>query len=434
MHSVRPTTTCKRAFFALLIAIIWVPEVIAQENSPYSRFGLGDLLAERNILNRAMGGVASPYNDLQSVNFTNPASYAYLRVTTLDIGVDITSRTLITEEPPDRFNSKYMIPSYVQIGMPLKKKGNWGMNIGFRPISRVNYDLESRTRLQGIDSVLYNYIGNGGAYKAYLGTGFGSRSFSFGVNVGYLWGSKNYTTRVIFVNDTVPYRKSNSTDTTSYGGIFVDAGILYRAELGNRKFLRLGLNGSLQNKLSARRDVARETFDFSNASGTTVLDSVYRASGEKGEIIYPASVGFGVMLEREEKWLLGAEFSQQFWSDYRYYGEPDQLRNAWTLRVGGQLIPDLNGKSYWSRVVYRAGFSYGPSYINLPNSLNEYLVSFGMSLPIRRSFYTNQYTSINTAFEVGQRGSKDNFLRENFWRLSVGFNLSDIWFNPRKYD
>jgi hypothetical protein len=57
-----------------------------------------------------------------------------------------------------------------------------------------------------------------------------------------------------------------------------------------------------------------------------------------------------------------------------------------------------------------------------------------MSLPVRRSFYTNQYTAINAAFEIGQRGNRDNFLRENFWRLSVGFNLSDIWFNPRKYD
>jgi hypothetical protein len=406
----------------------------AQENSPYSRFGIGDLLSQQNILNRAMGGVAIPYNDLQSVNFANPASYAYLKVTTLDIGVDITSRTLVSGDPQEKFNSKYLIPSYVQIGLPLKKKGFWGMNIGFRPVSRINYDLETRTRLPGIDSVLYNYIGNGGAYQAYLGTGFGNRKISFGINAGYLWGNKNYSTRLVFINDTIPYRKSNSTDSLNFGGIFVQAGALYRAELGRGRFLRLGASGSLQNSLKATRDVVRETFDFDANAGISVLDSVYRSADESGEIIFPASVGFGVMLEKEDKWLLGVEFNQTFWADYRSYGAPDDLRNKWTIRVGGQMLPDANGKSLWSRVVYRAGFSYGPEYIDLPNPLNQYLISFGASFPVRRSYYTNQYTSINTAFEIGQRGNKDNSLRENFWRLSVGFNLSDIWFNPRKYD
>jgi hypothetical protein len=77
-----------------------------------------------------MGGLSIPYNDLQSVNFVNPASYAYLRVTTLDIGVDYTSRTIRTNQPPQKFNSKYLIPSYINLGLPLKKKGFWGMNIG----------------------------------------------------------------------------------------------------------------------------------------------------------------------------------------------------------------------------------------------------------------------------------------------------------------
>ena len=154
MHSVRPITSCKRIVFASLFSLICAAGLQAQENSPYSRFGLGDLTPSTNILNRAMGGVAIPYNDLQSVNFTNPASYAYLKVTTLDIGLDLSSRTLIPNDESGKFNSKYLIPSYVQIGLPMKKKGFWGLNIGFKPMSRISYDLEARTRLTGIDSVL----------------------------------------------------------------------------------------------------------------------------------------------------------------------------------------------------------------------------------------------------------------------------------------
>jgi long-subunit fatty acid transport protein len=434
MRSVRPITNCKRAFFVLSFLFISIQILPAQENSPYSRYGLGDVLPTQNILNRSMGGLAIPYNDLQSVNFINPASYAYLRVTTLDVGLEYSSRTLQAENPPSKSNSKYLIPTYVQLGLPLKKKGFWGMNIGLRPVTRITYNLSTRTRLAGIDSVLYNYTGNGGTYQAYLGTGFGNRKFSFGINAGYMFGNKEYSTKVILLNDTVPYQKSNSSDTTRFGGIFVNAGALYRIELNRNTYLRLGANGSIQNKLNAYRDIHRATFDFSSNSGILVIDSVYAALEQKGKITYPASLGFGFMFEREDKWMFGAELNSTLWSDYRYYDQPDALRNSWTVRVGGQIIPDINSKSYWSRVVYRAGLSFGPDYIDVNKNLNQYLFSFGAGFPIRRTFYSNQYTTINTALEIGARGNKKNTVSENLFKISVGVNLSDIWFNPRKYD
>jgi len=122
------------------------------------------------------------------------------------------------------------------------------------------------------------------------------------------------------------------------------------------------------------------------------------------------------------------------WSNYTYYGESESLKNTWTIRVGGQYIPDINSKSYWNRVVYRGGFSFGPDYIDLEKKFNQYLFSFGAGFPIRRTFYSNQYTTINTTFEIGGRGNKQNKLSESLFKISVGFNLSDIWFNPRKYE
>ena len=434
MRSVRPITNCKKAFFILFFIIISGDFLLAQENSPYSRYGLGDVLPSQNILNRSMGGLSVPYYDLQSVNFINPASYAYLRVTTLDIGVDYTSRTIRSTDPPDKFNSKYLIPSYIQLGLPLKKKGFWGMNIGLRPVTRINYNISTRTRVSGIDSVLYNYEGNGGSYQAYLGTGFGNKKLSVGLNAGYMFGNKEYSTKVIFLNDTIQYKNTNSSDSTRFGGLFVNVGVMYRAELSRNTYLRIGANGNYQYTLDAKRSVTRSTFDFNSNAGIVVIDSIYKVVDEKGEIKYPASFGFGFMLEKEDKWMWGAEFNSSLWSNYRYYGEPDLLRNTWTVRAGGQYIPNINSKSYWSRVLYRAGFSFGPDYVDVGQKLNQYLFSFGAGLPVRRSFYTNQYTTINTTFEIGGRGNKNNSVRENIFKVSIGFNLSDIWFNPRKYE
>jgi len=163
------------------------------ENSPYSRYGLGDQLPQNNIVTRGMGGVTAAYYDYQSINFRNPASYSKLRLTTFDFGLELDSRTLRVIDPPRKFSSSSPNISYLQLGFPLSKKGNWGMNLGLNPVTRINYKLERRERLPGIDSANTIFEGNGGAYQVFAGTGVSVKSFSIGFNAGYMFGSKEYS-------------------------------------------------------------------------------------------------------------------------------------------------------------------------------------------------------------------------------------------------
>jgi hypothetical protein len=68
--------------------------------------------------------------------------------------------------------------------------------------------------------------------------------------------------------------------------------------------------------------------------------------------------------------------------------------------------------------------------------LSQFGVSFGMGLPIvnYNRLSPGQATLINLAFEYGKRGNNNNLLRENTFRFSLGFSLSDFWFVKRKYD
>lgn len=136
------------------------------ENSPYSRYGLGDILPSQNILNRGMGGVSAAYSDFHTVNFLNPASYSKLKYTTLDFGVELDNRTLRALDPPRKFSSSSPIISYLQLGFPLNPKKDWGMNIGLRPVTRVNYKIERNERLPGIDSLNTLFEGSGGLMKS----------------------------------------------------------------------------------------------------------------------------------------------------------------------------------------------------------------------------------------------------------------------------
>ena len=71
----------------------------SQENSPYSRYGIGNLMPQGNIVNRGMGGVSAGFADLHTINYVNPASYGYfasspdltkyLPPTLLNIGTEI---------------------------------------------------------------------------------------------------------------------------------------------------------------------------------------------------------------------------------------------------------------------------------------------------------------------------------------------------------
>ena len=320
MRSVRLITNWKSGLFVISFFFISTHGIQAQENSPYSRYGLGDILPSQNIVNRSMGGLAIPYRDFQSVNFINPASLAWLKVTTLDIGIEYSSRTLHTATPPQKFKSAYLIPTYLQLGIPISRKGHWGMTAGIRQLSRIDYNIGTTTRLQGIDSVFYYYEGNGGSYSAFLGTGFGNKKINFGVNVGYLFGNKKYSTKVNFINDTVPYKKSNSSDTTQFGGLHLTAGLQYTFNIGKSLSLRLGVTGSLEHKLDAKRDITRQTYE-GGLSGPIIIDSIYRVSAVPGTIVYPASYGAGFLIEKEEKWQFGAEYNTTKWSDYRYYDE-----------------------------------------------------------------------------------------------------------------
>jgi hypothetical protein len=430
---VRPTANAFFFIFLSAFLLLGVHRSQAQENSPYSRYGLGDLIPQQNILNRAMGGISTAYADYSTVNFANPASYAELKITSFDIGLDYNSRTLKALNPPRSFQSAYLIPSYFQLGLPLSKTKNWGMNLGLRPISRINYDIRVDKRLEGIDSVRYTYQGNGGTYQAFTGLGYGNKHLNVGFNVGYMFGTKEYASRINFLNDTIPYKSSNTADSTRFGGIFFNAGVQYKIQLSEKVTLRLGAHGNLQTTMRAKRNITRQTAEFSPNTGLVEIDSIYTGQDESGTIIHPSSWGAGFVIHHETQWLFGGEINFGNWSNYRYYGAPDNLVNNWTARLGAQILPNYKSDNYFSRVAYRVGASFGPDNVKLNNTIPQYSFTFGAGLPVRRSVYNNQYTTINTAFEIGFRGNRQNDIRESLFRVSLGLNLSDVWFNKPKY-
>jgi hypothetical protein len=63
-------------------------QVSAQENSPYSRYALGNLVSGKNAAYRGMAGVCMADDNPLVNNPDNPASYSYLKLTSFQVGVE----------------------------------------------------------------------------------------------------------------------------------------------------------------------------------------------------------------------------------------------------------------------------------------------------------------------------------------------------------
>lgn len=436
--------------------VFFIYQVKAQDNSPYSRYGLGTISPSTNILNRGMGGITAGYNDPYTVNFTNPASYYSFKTyqeqrtkkatsgrVILDAGVNFGNRSIREANNTEKFSSGEAYFSYIQVGIPLRN--NWGMSFGIRPVSRIYYKMARRELLYDpltnlpIDSALTEFKGDGGTFLPNIGTGFAIKNFSIGVNVGYMFGRKDFSTKRFLFNDTIAYKNANYETKASFGSLFYSAGVQYKINVNKITILTLGAYGNLEQKIRAREDIIRETFVRSETTGDVGIDSADVKKDIIGRIVYPAQYGFGFSMEksataRSAGWLLGVDYILTQWNHYRFFNEVDEVKDNWELRLGGQYKP-VSSKKYFSNVAYRIGFFTGPDYTYVGGKkLNQYGITLGTGLPLANySRLSGQYTTINIALEYIKRGNNSNIVKENLFRVSVGLNLSDLWFGKRKY-
>ena len=457
MRSVSITTT--RLFLAISFGFFMLATQ-AQQNSPFTRFGLGEFYSNPHIISRAMGGLSAAYADGfnnnvgQSINFNNPATYANLYLVTYDLALTFDTRSLNRTDPAEKYYTNNFLPSYVAIGVPLKKAKGLGLAFGLKPLSTINYSVYSAQKNSG-DSLFTLYNGHGGLNQVFVGLGKKWKTLSMGFNTGVTFGNKETNTRKSFINDTISYQQSNTSYATSFSGVFLGYGVQYEVSLKKKEnisarvtenfLLRLGITGTLQQNLSALQNLKKITYT-PIVSGDLQIDSIEIKRKVPGNILLPATYAGGITLHKTitntrgifELWSIGLEYSATPWTNYRFYDQPDNYVSDSSLwKFGLQFSPDpISGNSYWGNVNYRAGAFLGKDPVNADGlGMKHYGLSFGAGLPIRkwRSF-DNQFTTLNTAFQLGQRGSAVNNITENYLQISLGFSFTDLWFIKRKYD
>lgn len=426
----------------LLLLLFVVTESSAQQTtySPYSRYGIGELSFGGYGSQLAMGGVGLAYVDSGHVNFLNPASYSAIKLTTFEVGARADFLRLSNNQFSENANTASF--SYLALGFPLIEK-KWGLSFGILPYSNKGYNIEQEI----IDSVNIGnrsliYEGSGGLNRIYIGTGIAINKYvSVGINGSYFFGNLKTNNRIEYP-DSVNIINSRLIRTTTISDVAMSAGIIVNHNIGKNGKVSYGFNGSIGEDINAKNDILIENYTRTSGGFEFIKDTVLFEEDMEGELTFPVSLGAGIFLQLNDEWQFSSDFEVQNWSDFESFGIKDSLQNSFRFGFGSQFSPKNPNKGFWgNKAIYRAGFRYYRSYLELQNTaIEEYGITFGLALPVnftklRGSTAPPFNSDINLSFELGKRGTTDNSLiKEEFFRINIGLTLRDKWFNPVKYD
>lgn len=410
-------------FFGLVITNVQAQNYL----SPFSKFGLGEQMPSSYSAQRAMGDVSIAFGDENLISATNPASYSNL--TSLVFETAANAYFYQVSSSSDQFSNKdYRLP-YFAFALPLDKKIGWGFSFGLRQESKIGYLFQQSYA----SPISYNeiYEGSGGYSKFYLGTSIRIiKNLSFGVNVGYYFGTQQINQRIDF--DSVSPVSTHRDVYTNIGNLSFDFGLQYKIKTGEKSALQFGLTTTLPGSFSAHQDLYYNSFVTINGTNY-VADSILKTLQASGKVIMPATYGFGVQW-KNEKWLISADYKMQTWSDFRFFDRNDSLHNLSSVGVGLQYSPAGNDiyARFTERIKYRIGFRYTQTYYNINNTQPvDMRLTFGVGLPIVKSG-----SAVNLSFELGQLGDiSKNSIRQRYMGVTVGFHLfDDNWFRKRFID
>jgi hypothetical protein len=395
-------------------------------NSPYSRFGLGDLNSGGNIRNFSMGsaGMASP-NSYQ-INYQNPALLFYNN----NVIFELSAVSQYIKLQQDSRSQKDGSTSLNTLGLAVPVSSRWTAALGLKPFSRVEYEVNTTQPFENDPSktALVKFTGEGGISEVYFAHGVKiAKDFALGASASYLFGtiSDNQTTGI---QGETGFTQLQVRNQTNYNDFVFKTGLTYRHKVGK---YNLGVGGTYD--FAANVDARRQTVVERPVTGGLFVDTI--SNFAKGNMRLPSGFKAGLSLDNAANWSLALDVANQNWSGYESYEGTSNLVNTTQVGLGGEYVPEPASPKYLKRVAYRAGFRYGQLPIELSGKqLNDMAVTWGLTMPLGRALVTESYF-VNLGFALGKRGTTESQLvQENYFQVQVGVSLSNKWFIRRQLD
>ncbi|MBS1652894.1 MAG: hypothetical protein JSU07_12875 [Bacteroidetes bacterium] len=474
----------------IFIFLIVIKNLSAQNTfSPYSRYGIGELNTTLPAHNLSMGGAFTalkPDSFLPVfINTGNPASYALIRFTTLEVGgTNFVTQYQTQTASPTKWSTNF---SYANLGFPVRNKS--GICFGLAPFSNVGYNYISTSNLDNVGTINYNYSGSGGLNKVYAGFGtmpfknalikFRRKrlyipdslkklshfsytlkenlnkilsDFSIGTNLVYLFGDITNGVQITYPNSTLYTNVARVRDFTTgdftgnFGlqtAITVDSvktknknGTTHKRAMREKIKITFGFFSSINNTLNSSYSSIAYNYNLNAYGNPTIKDTVFYNPSQSGLIKLPLEQSFGIGFKKGERINAVADFGITSWQNFKFFETVSSYKNNYRYAIGVNYVPNKYASgsgAYIKRINYRLGANYNTGFLEINNSnISSYNITAGVGLPVGIGRMPGM---VNLGMQYGQLGStNNNLVRENQLRFFIGFTFSDKWFQKFKYD
>lgn len=415
----------KNTLCALLLTI-FTGVMVAQNNtnSPYTRYGYGNLSDQSFGNGKAMGGIGIGLRDGSQINPLNPASYTAIDSLTFLFEGGITLQNANISAGNLKQNAKNS--SFDYLAMQFRLRPWMAMSVGLLPYSSVGYSAtESLDATLNTPASSKTISGDGGLHQLYGGLGVKVLpNLSLGVNISYFWGDIDRNLTMLYPANSAAYSYQEAFGL-SVSDYKLDFGAQYTQMFGKKHSVTVGATFTPKHNLNNTA-----------TTGTLKSNSIYGSFSTNKDTIatfgLPMGFGAGVTYTYDNRLTVGADYSLEKWGDVTYMNEKNAFCDRTRVSVGAEYLPNLTGKSYFAHVKYRLGAYYTTPYYKIEGkrASSEYGISGGFGLPIPRS---RSILSLSAAY-VRVKGLETNMVNENIFRVSIGLTINERWFFKRKVD
>lgn len=426
--------------YKLLIALFMMfPFVVSAQsniNSPYSRYGLGDIYQEGFGQNIAMGYTGVAMSEPSALNPINPAANSNILTQRFifDVGLEqkfSTWENANSSQKASNCNFKYLSGGFAA-------KPWWFFTFGLKPYSQIGYNVVDSIYLKNdatntITPYSQEYKGEGGLNRVDISTSFKMfKRLTLGVDGSVLFGSVDRVNNVVYSQNNVTQQGSWYTSRNMISGVTLDAGFLYQENFKSKKdslktALKLALGGvyGFGNEIKSRNELFITRYDrFSSISDTICNDTI-----NKTRLKIPSKLALGISMELMEKFTINVDYQKQDWSKFSIGDQGNtNLKNSVYYGVGMQFVADRYSSKYYKTIVYRIGAHQKDTYLNIANNtIKDQGLTVGLGFPIRSLF-------VNISCDFGKRGTINDYLyQEKYCLLHFNVVMHDVWFVKRKF-
>ena len=377
-------------------------------NSPFSRYGYGEMNDNVPGAYRALGGVGIGMRESRVINSAQPASYTVVDSTTFmfDLAASVMWNTY--KDAAGVRNRANGNLEYITMQFPIWKQ-HIGMSLGVMPYSMVGYNFAATDSINSDYHYIMSYDGTGGITEVYGGLSFNVLNwFAVGANIYYMFGRINNSSSITF---TEGLRSVTEINRLHVNDVRFRVGAQFFHDFEKHAF---SVGAVFENRSALNGDMT-----LLEVSSTDTISSTYLPSD------FPMVWGVGAMYKWAGRVMLSADYMRYCWASAAYYDKSLRLQDRQKISFGAEYVHNPLGRRYIDHMPWRLGFSISDPYVTSVAG-KEFTVSIGTAFPLH-----NVATVLNTTLEYGRRGS-NNMLMENYLRLTVNVSVSENWFFKRR--